>query len=174
MHPKDKSKSLSLALTVIAVIVGQTQASVKTDGLVPDTPYGLHLFGNKSLAGTSQSTQGSTRPTSSRGVDSVKINGIRADGGGQLVIAAEASKGKPGISNGSQLQGKDSPPGQAPWRSDWRCRSMVDFKNIADQRGKFITDPVISFIYGGKPSVELLPQWKHRRARWTPIASSTR
>ena len=47
---------------------------------------------------------------------------------------------------------------------DSRCRAMVDLGSVADHRGKFITDPLVSFVYEGKHSAELLAQWKSHRA----------
>ena len=43
--------------------------------------------------------------------------------------------------------------------SDSRRRPMVDFGNVVDQRAKFITDPVISFVYGGRHSAQVCWPW---------------
>lgn len=152
-------------------VVCQTRATVTLNGLVPNSPYDLWLFGNNSHAGAgakftvngaSQNTGGSTGPVFSRGVDFVEFSGVRADSDGELIITVETGEGGIGIFNGLQLRG-ELPAPTAPPSSDSRRRSMADLASVAGNRGNFITEPAISFVYGGKSSAQLLAQWSHER-----------
>lgn len=158
-----------------AYLVCRPRASVTIDGLIPNAPYDLYLFGNNSHAGagakfnvngTSQSTEGSGGPVFTKGVDYAEFQGVRADKDGALVITVEASQGGLGVFNGFQLHGEFAWSAVLTTGPDSRRRPLVDLGSVVDQRAKLITDPMISFVYDGRHSAELLAQWKsHRESR---------
>ena len=163
-------------------LVCRSQASVAIDGLIPHASYDLWLFGNNSHAGagakfsvngTSQTTQGSTGPVLTPGVDYVEFKGVVADDDGQLLVTVETSRDGLGILNGFQLRGEFSPAVAIPPESDLRRRALVDFGSVVDQRGTFITRPLISFVYDRQNSAALLSHWKQQRASRTLDARRT-
>ena len=152
-------------------VVCQTRATVTLNGLIPNSPYDLWLFGNNSHAGagakftvngSAQGTGGTNGSVFARGVDYVEFRSVSTDPDGELMISVDAGDGGIGIFNGLQLRG-DFPPPASPASPDSRRRSMANLATVAEERGKFITEPAISFVYGGKHSSQLLPLWSHER-----------
>ena len=130
-----------------------SSATIPTLGLVRDLA---------SMAFRS-STQGTTGSVFTNAVDCVAFHGIAADKDGRISIAIDPSNTEIAIFNGLQLYGDLPPPTERAQLPDQRRWVMAKFTGVPDERGKFTTDPVISFLYDGQKSADLLGQWEQNR-----------
>jgi len=151
-------------------LVCNARAGMTIEGLIPGAAYDLYLFGNNSRHGVGskfsvnnsapRSTQGSQGAAFTEGTDYAIFTGVKADENGELDIAVEPGSGDLGIFNGFQLQGDLPRQSETELSSNCAHQSLADLRRTIDRRASFVAEPVVSFTYGGKPSLRLLAGWK--------------